>query len=50
MVSDGQAQIKIETSPVTRGAVYPPRLMVPSETVTEQFGFVEINVLAFEDL
>ena len=50
MVSDGQAQIKIETSPVTRGAVYPARLMVPSETVTEQFGFVEINVLAFEDL
>ena len=50
MVSDGQAQIKIETSPVTRGAVYPPRLMVPSETVTEQFGFVEINVLAFQDL
>ena len=50
MVSDGQAQIKIETSPVTRGAVFPPRLMVPSETVTEQFGFVEINVLAVEDL
>ena len=50
MVSDGQAQIKIETSPVTRGAVYPARLMMPSETVTEQFGFVEIKVLAFEDL
>lgn len=29
--------------------MYPPRLMVPSETVTERFGFVEINVLAFED-
>ena len=50
MVSDGSAQIKIETSPVTRGAVYPARTMVASETVTEQFGFVETNVLAFEDL
>ena len=50
MVSDGSAQIKIETSPVTRGAVYPTRTMVASETVTEQFGFVETNVLAFEDL
>ena len=50
MVSDGPTQIKIETSPVTRGAVYPARPMVASETVTQQFGFVETNVLAFEDL
>ena len=50
MVSDGSSQIKIETSLVTRGAVYPARTMVASETVTEQFGFVETNVLAFEDL
>ena len=50
LVSDGQAQIKIETSPVTRGAVYPARLMVPSEAVTERFGFAEMRVLAFEDL
>jgi len=38
MVSDGSARIKIETSPVTRGAVYPARTMVASETVMEQFG------------
>ena len=50
IVSDGQAQIKIETSPVTRGAVYPARTMITSEAVTEQFGFVETTVLAFEDL
>ena len=50
MISDGQAQIKIETSPVTRGAVHPARLMVPSEAVTERFGFAEMRVLAFEDL
>ena len=50
MVSDGRAQIKIETSPVTRGAVYPPTMMMVSDTVTEQFGFAEMNVVAFEDL
>ena len=50
LVSDGSAQIKIETSPVMRGAVYPARTMVASEPVMEQFGFVETNVLAFEDL
>ncbi len=50
MVNDGQAQIKIETSPITRGAVYPARSMITSEPVTEQFGFVETTVLAFEDL
>ena len=50
MVSDGQARIKVETSPVTRGAVYPARTMITSEAVAEQFGFVETTVLAFEDL
>ena len=50
MVSDGQSQIKIETSPVVRGAVYPARTMIASEAVTELFGFVETTVLAFEDL
>ena len=50
IVRDGRAQVKIETSPVTRGTVYPARLMPTSETVTERFGFVEANVLAFEDL
>lgn len=50
MVSDGQTRIKIETSPVARGAVYGARSMTTSEAVTERFGFVEANVLAFEDL
>ncbi len=50
IVSDGRVRVKIEISPVTRGTVYPARPMVPSPTVTEQFGFVEMNVLAFEDL
>ena len=50
IVSNGRAHIKIETSPVIRGAVYPPTTMVASDAVTEQFGFAEMNVVAFEDL
>ena len=49
-VRSGRARVRIEVSPVTRGAVHPPRSMVVSERVTEQFGFVEANVLALEDL
>ena len=45
-----RVQIKIETSPVARGAVLPPRTMVVSEAVTEQFGLVQMKVLSFEDL
>ncbi|MCY4295600.1 MAG: nucleotidyl transferase AbiEii/AbiGii toxin family protein [Gammaproteobacteria bacterium] len=50
IVRRGRAQIKIETSPVARGAVHPPVGMVTSESVMEQFGFAEMNVLAFEEL
>ena len=50
LVRDGRVRIKIETSPVTRGTVLPARSMVASEHVIERFGFVEANVLAFEDL
>ena len=50
VVTRGRVQIKIETSPVARGTVLPPRRMVASECVTEQFGFAEMKVLAFEDL
>ena len=50
MVEEGRARIKVETSPVTRGSVHPARMMVASEQVVEQFGFVEANVAAFEDI
>ncbi|MXY57145.1 MAG: nucleotidyl transferase AbiEii/AbiGii toxin family protein [Gammaproteobacteria bacterium] len=50
MIRDGRAQVKIETSPVARGTVYPARSMPTSVTVMERFGFFEANVLAFEDL
>lgn len=50
MVGKGQTQIKIETSPVSRGAVHTPVRMVASDAAVEQFGFTEMPVLAFEDL
>lgn len=50
MVSEGVTRIKIETSPVTRGTVLPPQTMTACDAVTNQFGFAEMQVLAFEDL
>ena len=50
MVSSERTQVKIETSPVTRGTVYPTHSIPASDPVIERFGFVEANVLAFEDL
>ena len=50
MVQRGATRVKVETSPVTRGAVLPTQLMQTSNTVQDQFGFAEIQVLAFEDL
>ena len=50
MVRRGGAQIKIETSPVTRGTVCPPVTMTTAPAVEEQFGFAEMRVLAFDDL
>jgi len=42
--------VKIETSPVMRGAVGKPRLMRTTDAVEDAFGFVATNVLTFEDL
>ena len=46
----GNAEIKIETSPVARGVVHEPELREVSEAVQDQFGFAEIQVVSFEDL
>ena len=46
----GAAEIKIETSPVTRGVIYSPELMTVSDAVQEEFGFAETQVVSFEDL
>ena len=50
IVTDGRAQVKIETSPVARGTGYPARSMPTSEAVTERFGFFTANIVTFEDL
>lgn len=49
-VRQGSAEIKIETSPVSRGTVHPPQLRAVAEPVTDKFGFAEMQVVAFEDL
>lgn len=46
----GAAEIKIETSPVTRGVIHPPKLMTVSDAVQDEFGFAETQVVSFEDL
>ena len=44
------AQIKIELAPVRRGTVYSPTVMPVSESVEEEFGYAEIQVVHFADL
>ena len=50
LVSEGKTRVKIETSPVARGSLYPTQSLVSSKHATELFGFVKTNVLAFEDV
>lgn len=50
LIGNGQAWIKIETSPVMRGTVMPPQVMQVTESVEDEFGFAEMQVVAFEDL
>lgn len=44
------AQIKIEVTPVLRGTVYEPETRAVTESVQDQFGFAEIQVVSFADL
>ena len=44
------AEIKIETSPVTRGVVHDPETRAVSEAVEDEFGYAEMQIVAFEDL
>lgn len=50
LLRQGATEIKVETSPVTRGVVNEPRQMRVMETVEDRFGFAEMPVLALEDL
>lgn len=46
----GGAEIKIETSPVTRGVVHDPETRSVSEAVEDEFGYAEMQIVSFEDL
>ena len=50
LVRQGNAEIKVETSPVARGTVHPQERRRESEKVEEAFGFAEMQVVSFEDL
>lgn len=49
-VSRGGHQIKIELSPVLRGTVYDATMNSVCESVEEEFGFAEMQVVHFADL
>lgn len=44
------AEIKIETSSVTRGVIHDPEIRAVSAAVEEEFGYAEMQVVSFEDL
>lgn len=50
LVSSGNARTKIEISPVIRGSVMSPVDMRVQSAVEREFGFVETQVVSFEDL
>ncbi|OKO74518.1 nucleotidyl transferase AbiEii/AbiGii toxin family protein [Bradyrhizobium sp. NAS96.2] len=49
-VQQGDAQIKIEVTPVIRGCVFEPELRDVSPSVEETFGFAQMKVVSFADL
>jgi predicted nucleotidyltransferase component of viral defense system len=46
----GNAQIKIEITPVLRGCVFPPEVRSVSPAVEAAFGFAQMQVVSFADL
>lgn len=50
VVRSGDAQIKIEVTPVLRGAVYDPVITNVAPMVEESFGYARMSVVSFADL
>jgi len=50
VVRQGDAQVKIEVTPVLRGCVFDPEVCSVTAVVEEAFGFGEMRVVSFEDL
>jgi len=46
----GGAEVKVETSPVTRGVVHDPEERAISAAVEDEFGYAAVQVVSFEDL
>ena len=46
----GNTMVKIETSPVTRGVIFPSSSRRVTQTVETKFGFAETVVVSFEDV
>jgi predicted nucleotidyltransferase component of viral defense system len=49
-VQKGNAQIKIEVTPVLRGCAFAPEMRGVSSSVEGEFGYVETQVVSFADL
>ena len=49
-VQRGDAQIKIEVTPVLRGCVFAPETRAVSTAVEDAFGYAEMQVVSFADL
>ena len=50
VVRTPETQIKVEVTPVARGCVFEPRVMQVAPSVEDQFGYVETQVVSFDDL
>jgi predicted nucleotidyltransferase component of viral defense system len=50
LVSSADATIKIEVTPVLRGAVFPSEMRTVTARVEEDYGFAEMQVVSFADL
>jgi len=50
VVRTPDTQIKVEVTPVARGCVFEPRRMQVTQTVEDEFGFAETQVVSFDDL
>ncbi len=50
VVSHNGVKIKVELSPVSRGVVYPARMMEVRDKVEEEFGYAEMPVVSLADL
>jgi predicted nucleotidyltransferase component of viral defense system len=50
LVRQGGIEVKVETSPVTRGVVNEPTRRAVMPAVEDAFGFAEMPIVAFEDL